>query len=492
MSITNSVYEGGSAREEVFDKTQKAHQRSKTIAYFNRKLWNALSLLAGDLIALMASILAAGLFRWWFYGEPMVKDLILLLVLAWSVGAGIAKLLPSWGLGAVEELRRIVILILSIYGAVTIVLFILKRSEEISRLVMTLSLLISAVLVPLTRMLVKEILVRFGLWGIQTVIYGGVETSRRVFKTLSRNKGFGYLPVGVFHYNGEERHKEMKGIPVFRRSGKHLAKAPVAILAIPEHGREKIVEMLDGHLSVYRHVIIIPNLFEVQSLWVQTRDLGGILGLEITRNLLSPLSSFTKLIAGYAFVFLSSIFWLPLCALIAFFIWLEDKNNPLFFQERVGKNGKVFKAWKFRTMFPESEKILQAKLDESEGLKAEWNKNFKLKDDPRITKIGKVLRRTSLDELPQMVNIILGEMSLVGPRPLPKYHFDSLDEKTKSLRKNVRPGITGLWQVSGRSDTGLTGMRKWDAYYVRNWSIWLDIIVLVRTIKAVIKGSGAY
>lgn len=164
----------------------------------------------------------------------------------------------------------------------------------------------------------------------------------------------------------------------------------------------------------------------------------------------------------------------------------------MFAQERVGHDGTYFRMIKFRTMYTNAEEVLQAKLDEDPELKEEWNRNFKLRKDPRITPIGRLLRRTSLDEMPQLWNVLRNEMSLVGPRPLPDYHDTQLPDRVRRLRQRVKPGMTGLWQVSGRSEVGNLGIQKWDSYYVRNWSIWLDIVVLVRTIRVVLTGRGAY
>ncbi len=152
----------------------------------------------------------------------------------------------------------------------------------------------------------------------------------------------------------------------------------------------------------------------------------------------------------------------------------------------------MFKTLKFRTMHKEAEKILEAKLDEDPDLREEWEENFKLKNDPRVTRTGQLLRSSSLDELPQLFNVLRGDMSLVGPRPLPAYHYYGLSEQVRLLRDRVRPGITGLWQVSGRSEVGLEGMERWDTYYVRNWSIWLDFVILFRTVRAVLQKEGAY
>jgi lipopolysaccharide/colanic/teichoic acid biosynthesis glycosyltransferase len=173
-------------------------------------------------------------------------------------------------------------------------------------------------------------------------------------------------------------------------------------------------------------------------------------------------------------------------------IWIEDRRAPLFFQERIGRDGKPFHTIKFRTMVPDAEAVLQRKLREDAELRLEWETFFKLRKDPRVTSVGRFLRRTSLDEIPQLLNVLRGEMALVGPRPLPMYHHSELPARVRSLRQQVPPGITGLWQVSGRSDSGNEGMIEWDPYYVENWSLSLDSRILARTVSVVLKGSGAY
>lgn len=191
-------------------------------------------------------------------------------------------------------------------------------------------------------------------------------------------------------------------------------------------------------------------------------------------------------------VILSAPFWVPLCLLLAGLTWLDDRHSPLFKQERVGQNGQKFFTWKFRTMVPNAEDVLKRHLAENAELRAEWEANFKLRRDPRITRTGNLLRKTSLDELPQLVNVLRGEMSLIGPRPLPEYHHQQLSPETRRMREKMAPGMTGLWQVSGRSEAGNEGMERWDPYYVRHWSFGLDLSILIRTVRVVLLGSGAY
>ena len=178
-------------------------------------------------------------------------------------------------------------------------------------------------------------------------------------------------------------------------------------------------------------------------------------------------------------------------ALIALAIKIESPGPAFFKQQRVGRNGDIFDCYKFRTMAINAQEILGAILKNDSTLREEWESNFKLKNDPRITRIGNLLRKTSLDELPQILNVLKGEMSLVGPRPIvqkevPRFGYSINDFFI------VRPGITGLWQVSGRNDIDYSERVRLEAWYVRNWSLWLDITILIRTVGIVLSRSGAY
>ena len=171
----------------------------------------------------------------------------------------------------------------------------------------------------------------------------------------------------------------------------------------------------------------------------------------------------------------------------------EDGGNVLFRHKRIGRELKPFYLYKFRTMVPNAEEILQEMLKDDK-LRAEFEEAFKFKDDPRITPFGHFLRRTSLDELPQIFNVLRGEMSLTGPRPIVQKEIELYyGYRTARQIFHVKPGMTGFWQVSGRNDVKDYKQRiDYDLYYIHNWSIWLDIIIMLRTIKAVLKGTGAY
>ena len=459
--------------------------------YASRMSANVLCLVAAECSVLLVSLLAGGLIRFLWKGDPMLASWMPLLIAAWLLGAWVSRLLPGWGLGPIEEVRRIVIVIFVVFLGTTAMLFWGKAAGDASRLTLAISFLLSLVLLPLARTQVKRHLLSVGRWGCPTVIYGDSQTTQQVAAALREESGLGYKPCGVF-LDDPASEAPLSGLPVLGDIQHNTLQAPVAVVALPRLAREAMSDLLEGPLGVYRKVVIIPDLQDAPSLWVKPRDLVGMLGLEISTNLLDPLAQFQKRTIDLLLTLITSPVWIPASILIAACIWIEDRDHAFFIQERIGRGGHLFKTWKFRTMHADAERILQEHLDRDPVLRAEWQKDFKLRRDPRITRIGAFLRRTSLDELPQLVNVLRGEMSLIGPRPLPAYHYQQLPERVRKLRDRVRPGITGLWQVSGRSEAGHLGMARWDTYYVRNWSFWLDVVILVRTFRTVVTGHGAF
>ncbi|WP_240740957.1 exopolysaccharide biosynthesis polyprenyl glycosylphosphotransferase [Deinococcus sp. Arct2-2] len=472
----------GALRDQV--RAQRAH------AYLKRRLGNGAVLLGSELLGWVGAAALTNVLLTHWGARPVPWAWLHLLLITYAVVASL-RVQPGWGLGAVTELERMVtttallVLVLTLGLALTEQGWIAAQSGAL-----LLGLGLPAVL--LARNLAKRGLTKTGHWGVPVVVYGAALTGQRVVAALQAEAGLGYHPVAIFDDNPALHGTSISGVPVLGHTDLWTQAAPIAIVAMPGVPRPRLVELLDGPLSVYRSVILIPDLFDMQSLWVQARDLGGLLGLEITHNLADPLARHLKRGLDLVAVTLSLPFWLPLCIVIALLIWLEDRAKPLFLQSRTGLGGQTFDTWKFRTMLPDAEAVLKRRLAEDPALNAEWQAHFKLRNDPRITRIGRLLRKTSLDELPQLVNVLRGEMALVGPRPLPLYHLEELPLPVQHLRREVRPGMTGLWQVSGRSDAGNEGMIRLDPYYVRNWSVWLDIVILLRTVKAVLRSAGAY
>lgn len=208
-------------------------------------------------------------------------------------------------------------------------------------------------------------------------------------------------------------------------------------------------------------------------------------------QLKNPNKSFLKRALDYFCILTFLPLILLLALTIATILRLSSKDRVIYTQYRVGKDGKLFKIYKFRTMHENAEEMLKNTLKSNPVILEEWKKKKKLKNDPRITRIGKFLRKTSLDELPQFLNVLKGEMSLVGPRP---YLLEELEEikHYKQIILSTLPGITGLWQVNGRSNRTFSERVNLDCKYVMNWSFWLDLKILLKTVKAVLKCEGAY
>lgn len=203
-------------------------------------------------------------------------------------------------------------------------------------------------------------------------------------------------------------------------------------------------------------------------------------------------SCFIKTLFDFTLTAVGTVAISPLLAYIAYRIKKEDPGPIIFAHTRIGKNGKAFPCYKFRSMVVNSKEMLEKHLSENPEARAEWEREFKLKNDPRITPIGQVLRKSSLDELPQIFNVLKGEMSLVGPRPVVQEELDKYYGEAVKEYCSVKPGITGLWQVSGRSDVDYPERVAMDVEYVRTRNLWKDIVILYKTFDVVLNKKGAY
>ena len=477
-------------RDPYLDAFQLVHSTTD-YSYYGRAMLNGVTMMLADGLALLIALLLGGWIRDALRGGFMLADVGVWLIPAWWVGAFLLRLTPGWGVSAVEEVRRTVLLTLAVTAFLSFVLFITHTTDIASRIALVSSCILAAPLVGLLRRLAKLMLIRAHRWGVPVVLYGWGSVLDHVAHVLQQESGLGYHAIGVFD-DAAPRGTRVAGLPVLGPTQESTPQAPCAILAAADLPRDQVARLMEGPLAAYRQVIIIPDLLDAPSLWVRPREFIGVVGLEISNNLLKPTDRALKHVVELILVCLLAPLWLLLLAVFAFLVWAEDRGSPFYVQERIGYKGRHIHTYKLRTMVRNAEQVLARRLAEDAQLRAEWETHCKLKHDPRITWIGRFLRRTSLDELPQLFNVLAGSMALVGPRPLPPYHEAKLPPRIREIRQRVRPGVTGLWQVSGRSDTGNAGLERWDLYYVRNWSIWLDAVILVRTIRAVFRADGAY
>ena len=267
---------------------------------------------------------------------------------------------------------------------------------------------------------------------------------------------------------------------------------PYALLLLDSfadsEARHRIVEAT----ARFRNVLIMPPFSTGGArLWVSAMDIGGLLGLLVRQNLLDANRVRLKRAIDLLLTLGTAVLVLPLILAIAIWIRLDSKGSPFFTQRRIGQNGREMHILKFRTMVQDAECVLRDCLAANPGLHAEWERDQKLKCDPRVTRAGAFLRKTSLDELPQLWNVFKGEMSLVGPRPIVQGEVSKYGD-VFNLYTRVKPGITGLWQVSGRNDVSYQQRVEMDRYYICNWSVWFDIWILAKTVPVVLQRNGAY
>ena len=268
---------------------------------------------------------------------------------------------------------------------------------------------------------------------------------------------------------------------------------PNVLVCAPGLEPRKLVTLINKLQILVEKVTFVPELFGIPAANIQARGLMNeqTLILEVKNNLAQRRNRLFKRIFDITATVIGGILILPVIAIVAILIYLDSPGPIVFGHKRVGQGGKEFPCYKFRSMVPNAQEALEIYLKENPAAREEWERDFKLKDDPRVTKIGKFLRKTSLDELPQLWNVLIGDMSLVGPRPIVRAEVEKYGEYINDFYL-VPPGITGVWQVSGRSDTTYEERVLMDSWYVHNWSVWIDIVYLVKTVLAVLKGKGAY
>jgi Undecaprenyl-phosphate galactose phosphotransferase WbaP len=457
-----------------------------------------LGLLIMDLCALSISVLIG--FQIWALVNPKIPRIhpvMALMPLCTIAAFSLSGLYPGIALTAVAYIRRLWRAITLSCLLLTAAMFLVRNWWADSRGAFFLAWLISFLLVPAARWLGKEVLSSFDWWGVPVIVIGAGRTGKSVIRTLARNQILGLRAVACVD-DDLQKHGPLEGVPVCGKLSDvggiaQQHHAPYAIVAIPSMSREKLVWHLQRWARIFPRILLIPDLAGVSSLWTEPRDLGGVLGLEIEQKLLYPWNRLLKRSLDIVVSSAGLVVTWPLLFVASILIKRVDKGSAIYRQLREGKEGREFGVIKLRTMRMDASSVLQHHLDSSPAARLEWSQFCKLKQDPRILPgIGKFLRRTSLDELPQLWNVLRGEMSLVGPRPFPTYHNEMFDPEVRKHRTQVTPGLTGLWQVVARSDGDLGTQASLDEYYVRNWSLWLDLYVLIRTVRVVITQEGSY
>jgi Undecaprenyl-phosphate galactose phosphotransferase WbaP len=453
----------------------------------------ALSVVVADLISLSLAVVAG--FFLWHLVNPSIPPLqrSMSLAVGFSMAAFAAYgMYPGIGKTAVEQMRLLCHGITLSYLLLLVSMF-LEKELAYSRGGFLFAWVLSMLFVPLGRQLVGA----RRWWGVPVMIIGSGDAARKLILNLKASPAVGYKPV-ICIDECSLHAEDCLGVPVLGigTDAAELAESyqtNLAIVALPGMDREQLVGQLRIWSRIFPNILIVPDLFGISSLWVEPRDLGGMLGFEIRHNLLNRWNCWIKRVIDIVLASAGLILAIPLYAAIALLIKRESPGPVIYTQLREGRGQKPIRVLKFRTMYPNAESLLESHLERDPAARVEWDRYCKLRNDPRVLRgVGSFLRKTSLDEVPQLWNILKGEMSLVGPRPFPSYHNQRFSSDFAILRTQVPPGLTGLWQISARSDGDLSVQEALDGYYIVNWSLWLDIYILIRTVWTVAARKGAY
>lgn len=332
-------------------------------------------------------------------------------------------------------------------------------------------------------------------WGPKSVLFGSTEAVCHLLDEIRRQFDPAIQPsanTGVTPLGGQH---QLKHLPTTESIRDHQRRHPdaCAVVLLDTFSSLEIESLVNEVIQIYRHGILIPASCSsgVTPVTGHSVSFRTATGFKVFQNLFDPKRCALKRIFDILLPSLGLLILLPFLVYIAGWMMIESPGSPFFRHKRIGLGCKPFYVLKFRSMVMDAETKLKIILQQSPELQEEWKKDQKLKADPRLINIGSLLRRTSIDELPPLWNVLKGEMSLVGPRPIVEEEIRKYGPKF-NLYRRVRPGISGLWQVSGRNDCTYEERIKLDQYYIYNWSVMLDLLILFKTIPAVLKKQGSY
>lgn len=469
-------------------------------------LWlQRLALVVGDMFSmLLAFVIAISLTQVYhtdlsnnplesFFTFGVSKFLGLLVICAFWYKEHYIKRRPFW-----EELRQIFWLIAFFVMLNLGVAFVLgKGSLKVLIIGFWLSL---AIVTPFTRILIKLILGRFNLWHRKLYIVGTGKTALNAYNLFARNHLMGYKLTAFVEVNSVWSNAQQiidPHVPSLSESEfveliKTNSECDI-IIALEHQDLNRKVNLINFLQHNCLSLLVVP---EISGLALYGAEIDHFFGndqlvLRLNNNLARSTNALVKRIFDLICVISGLILLAPFFITIALVIKISAKSKVFYLHRRIGKHGKPFYCIKFQSMYSNSNELLHELLASDPQIKAEWEQSFKLKNDPRVTPIGRWLRKTSLDELPQLFNVLIGNMSLVGPRPIVQQEVERYQDGFYYYQL-VLPGISGLWQVSGRSETDYSDRVRLDAWYVKNWSLWYDVVILVKTIGVVLKRTGAY
>lgn len=377
------------------------------------------------------------------------------------------------------------------------VLYAVQRAATTSRLYMGLLGIFGFFFIVLFRFVLKNLFDAFHLFEEPVLLMGAGLTAQILLRHIKNDIGLNYRFIGYLEDNvpNAEVAAQLPQLGRFADAVDVVKKTGVKNVLVVAPGLEqrRLQDIVYEVQPLVNNVGFIPDMGTMPLSNMKAESLvdGHVMMFSVRNNLRSRTNRLLKWVFDWCLTLVGTVCISPFLIIIGLWIYSDSPGPVIFKHRRIGKGGKEFYCYKFRTMCVDAKEKLEELLEKDPEAKKEWEENFKLKHDPRVTRSGEFLRSTSLDELPQIFNVLKGEMSLVGPRPIIKeeihYYGKYIDDYYM-----VRPGITGMWQTSGRSDTGYEQRVQMDTWYVRNWDFWFDVVLLWRTMKVVVLRKGAY
>ena len=456
----------------------------------------AAALVCSDAVAILIAWCAAVLVRV-AAGEVLELSWYVRLtpgLLVLLAGFAVCGLYPGCGIGPVEEMRRLIRVTTALYINLVLITFLLRDSAAYSRVTFVTAWVLSIVLLPIARAIVRRIGGSLPWWGASAVLLGTGRSASAVVSLLHSDPGLGIRIEAVVSETTREGTVFFQGIPVVGGLDNLLEivrNTGIRRAIIAESPNLSVAEAVRASYRYFPNLLVIPEVFGPVNLCVEARGLGDMLTLGVHQKLLMRGPRIYKRAVDLIICTIGILALLPLFFAIACAIRFTSAGPVFYGHTRIGKHRKNFKAWKFRTMVVNADEVLEERLHHDASLREEWKRHHKLRRDPRVTAIGRLLRKLSLDELPQLWNVLCGQMSLVGPRPIVTEEIPLYGDQF-DIYSHVLPGLSGLWQVSGRNNTTYERRVELDCYYVYNWSPWLDLYILARTFGAVVEQRGAY
>ncbi|MBM3297530.1 MAG: undecaprenyl-phosphate galactose phosphotransferase WbaP [Candidatus Aminicenantes bacterium] len=397
-----------------------------------------------------------------------------------------------------EETKRLLEGVTLAFLVTWVIVLFFRPARHFSPSVLGLAWVLCLAAFPAVRILVKTALTRSGLWRKNILILGTGPTARRAAREIRRDTALGLSISGFLaERKGRTGRLLAGGIPVVGVVGDYrrlIAALNVreVVVALTRLRQDRIIRIVKACEPLVENIKFVPAIGADFTSGVQVDAVGDVLTLTFPRNLAKPWNRLFKHAFDFILSFLLLLAATPLFLMVAAAVKADSRGPVLFVQKRLGRVGREFSLYKFRSMHRDAPERLKGHFRSHPEALREWKKYQKLRGyDPRVTGVGRLLRSWSLDELPQVLNVLVGDMSLVGPRPYLPRESRSIGP-TGEIISRVKPGLTGLWQVRGRNRLSFKERLALDEFYIRNWSPWLDIVILLQTLKVLVRREGAF